>query len=228
MKQPEKYGLIGYPIANSGSPALFKAAYGGKYDYELLEIKDFNEAWSSFINGPYKAVNVTAPFKKLAAARADIRGGEVEKTGSANILLKTGKGIMANNSDFLGVRSILPDGQGKTAAIIGTGGAGVAAAEASREKKYSVKTYHHDEISDGISADLIIYTLPSDVQGTDKLNCSMLLEANYRTPCLQNHEGYVHGLKWLLAQAVEGYPLMTGEPVDLEEMQKIFVSFGQK
>ena len=33
----KKFGLIGHPISHSLSPALFKAAYGGKYAYELIE-----------------------------------------------------------------------------------------------------------------------------------------------------------------------------------------------
>ena len=36
-----KFGLAGYPIADSLSPRLFDAAYHGNWPYELLESPDF-------------------------------------------------------------------------------------------------------------------------------------------------------------------------------------------
>ena len=57
----KRFGLIGYPIAHSLSPALFKAAYGGKYAYDLIEEADFEKAYDRFLQD-YHAVNVTAPF----------------------------------------------------------------------------------------------------------------------------------------------------------------------
>ena len=64
----KKYGLIGDPVKGSLSPALFKAAYGGKYPYDLVEGGDFEVSWQRFLDG-YSAINVTAPFKELAYGR---------------------------------------------------------------------------------------------------------------------------------------------------------------
>ena len=47
----KRFGLIGHPIAHSLSPALFKAGYAGKYPYELIETTDFEEAYNRFLNG---------------------------------------------------------------------------------------------------------------------------------------------------------------------------------
>ena len=66
----DKFGLIGHPIAHSLSPRLFTAAYAGKYAYDLIETPDFGEAWERFLSD-YKAINVTAPFKMEAFAKAD-------------------------------------------------------------------------------------------------------------------------------------------------------------
>ena len=252
----ERFGIIGYPAAHSLSPKLFSEAYGGKYPYDIIETPDFDEAWARFIKG-YRAVNVTMPFKALAAQRADIKSTEVERTGAANILVKTPEGIAAHNSDFFAILSILselsgsiissipsnplqaiPDSEGQatdtegfnpieaessgqsvTAAVIGTGGAGKAAIAAAQDCKFDLKIFHHDEILDSIKADIIIYTLPSAVDGFDKLDCRYLIEANYKDPVLDtfssNPDGspriYVPGLVWLKRQAVYGYRIMTGE-----------------
>ena len=62
-----RFGLIGFPIAHSLSPLLFKAAYGGRFRYDLLESEDFDTAFRAFMKS-CDAVNVTAPFKELAGA----------------------------------------------------------------------------------------------------------------------------------------------------------------
>ena len=106
-----RFGLIGHPIAHSLSPALFKAGYDGKYPYELIETSDFEEAYSRFIK-EYDGINVTAPFKELAYAKADIISDECRLIKAANILVKTPEGVKAHNSDFLGVRLWLEEAIG--------------------------------------------------------------------------------------------------------------------
>ena len=98
-----KFGLIGYPIEHSLSPALFKAGYDGLYPYELIETSDFEKAYSIFLK-EYDGINVTAPFKELAIKKADILSEECQKIGATNLLIKTAGGVMAHNSDYLGVR----------------------------------------------------------------------------------------------------------------------------
>ena len=98
-----KFGLIGHPIEHSLSPALFKAGYDGLYPYELIETPDFEEAYRIFLEG-YDGINVTAPFKELAIKKADILSEECQKIGATNLLIKTAGGVMAHNSDYLGVR----------------------------------------------------------------------------------------------------------------------------
>ena len=97
-----KFGLIGHPIEHSKSPELFTVAYSGKYKYDLIEGTDFEKSYSRFLK-EYQAINVTAPFKGDAFEKADIISGPTALTGAANILVKTGKGISAHNSDFTGV-----------------------------------------------------------------------------------------------------------------------------
>lgn len=107
----EKYGLIGHPIATSGSPALFKAAYGGQLQYDLIEGDDFEASWARFLE-EYKAINVTAPFKEPAyrkvleaavAGNGDV-DGPVFKIGATNLVVKDDNGgLHAHNSDYSGI-----------------------------------------------------------------------------------------------------------------------------
>lgn len=221
-----KFALIGYPVAHSGSPALFNELCPGTGSYELVETPSFEEAWERFIR-EFDGINITAPFKELAfrkaAAEADACGkpwliaDEVRLTGAANIAVKCRDGIRLHNSDFLGVRKLLTEHCSgfRTAAVIGTGGAGKAAAAAAGSIGMEVNSFHHDEISGGVEADVAIYTLPRRVEGADRLACRVLLEANYHDPAFSagtlaaRNIVYVPGKEWLRAQAEEGYPLLT-------------------
>jgi len=96
------FGLIGHPIGHSQSPALFKAAYDGKYRYDLIEGEYFDASYKKFLRS-YQAINVTAPFKEKAFERADVVTGPCALIGAANILVKGEDGITCHNSDFSGV-----------------------------------------------------------------------------------------------------------------------------
>ncbi len=107
-----QFGLIGHPIAHSLSPALFRAGYDGRYQYDLIETPDFEQAYERFIR-EYDGINVTAPFKELAFRKADILSEECRRIGAANLLVKTPEGVKAYNSDYLGVRLWLSETERK-------------------------------------------------------------------------------------------------------------------
>lgn len=133
----KRFGLIGHPIGHSLSPALFKAAYGGRYDYELIEGAVFEESYTRFLDS-YDAINVTAPFKEPACSKADRLSPECEILGACNVLKKTEEGILAANTDYLGVmKCLLPYHTALSlkplTLVVGCGGAGKAAAYAACE-----------------------------------------------------------------------------------------------
>ena len=215
----DRFGLIGHPIAHSLSPALFTAAYGGKYAYDLIETPDFDEAWRRFLAG-YRAINVTAPFKGDAFARVDWKSPECGRVGATNLVVKTPDGTKAYNSDYRGVKALLEPLGCRTAAVVGYGGAGKAALAAAEDLGLDTRLYRHAEVAGGVQADVVIYTLPRAVEGID---CAHLLEANYKDPCLAGRPGYIPGSAWLLMQAVTGYALMTGEAPDPAPMKNVFL-----
>lgn len=144
----KKFGLIGSGISDSGSPALFKAAYGGRYSYDLLDGNNFKSLFERFKKG-YDAVNVTSPFKDDAFKAAHEASEAAELCGTANMLIKLPNGkILADNSDFEGVTLSIMSAYAvadvdvddedafadfladKTALVVGCSGAGKAAAAA--------------------------------------------------------------------------------------------------
>lgn len=186
-----KFGLIGHPIAHSLSPALFKAGYDGRYPYELIETADFEEAYDRFLEG-FDGINVTAPFKELAFAKADILSEECKAVRATNLLIKTPEGVKAYNSDYLGVRMWLSEGVARfsdprspleaptKALIVGLGGAGKAAAAAAESLGMEVirmnRTIRDDSIrplSDFTryfkEADIVIYNIPSAIPELNNL-----------------------------------------------------------
>lgn len=227
----EKFGLIGHPIAHSASPALFAKAYGGRWQYDLIDEEVFGIAWKRFLDG-YQAINITAPFKEDAfreVLACGVMDAEVREIGAINIAVKEADGIIHGyNSDYLGVLKVLRDrgfGPDSTVVVAGFGGAGKAAAAAAKALGCDVvicnRTRHTPEIRPleelpvlaGI-ADILIYTLAFPIPGLDTISCpGAILEANYRQPCLAGRTGYIPGTEWHRAQGETGYPLMTGCPV---------------
>jgi shikimate dehydrogenase len=206
-----KFGLIGHPINHSQSPALFAAAYpGGEHSYELIEEADFDKAYARFLEG-YDAVNVTTPFKELAAARADVPNDVVKACGASNLLKKEGGEVHAYNTDYLGVRQVLVERDVKgDVLVVGCGGAAKAAALAAVDTGHNVYIANRDEqravhfvaanigrastlmLAVGLgmlpavlpSVSFIIYCVPValDALNDATLAGKTLFEANYRSP----------------------------------------------
>lgn len=105
----KRFGLIGDPIDSSLSPALFRAAYGGKYSYDLIEGSDFVRSFALF-EDTYHGINVTAPFKEKAYLKADYADPACAAIRAANLLVKTSGGIKAYNTDYIGVMACILDG----------------------------------------------------------------------------------------------------------------------
>lgn len=240
----ERYGLIGHPISHSMSPRVFSAAYGGKLPYDLIEESDFDKAWERFKNG-YKAINVTAPFKEIAFERADIISPECEIIKATNLLLKTPDGIIAHNSDYLGVLAILEAegiGPDSTVVIAGWGGAAKAAAAAAKKLEADVVICNRSTSKgEGIRpleelfmlcnvADMLIYTLPVPIDDLGSVSCPLIMEANYKNPSIDaaavERKGgrYIHGSEWLKYQAICGYSIMTGMEPDTNAIQSVFTT----
>ena len=238
----KRFGLIGHPVAGSFSPKLFEAAYGGRYPYDLIEGAEFGASWQRFLD-EYDGINITAPFKEFAFRAVDALSDDARLCGAVNLAVKTPAGIVGYNTDVAGVvlavrEAGLPVSE---ALVVGCGGAGRAAAVAALRLGCRVTFANRtpsraaalaEELGCGwipaenlaaLSPDLVIYTVPGPMDGFPEFPEAIILEANYRTPCLEGRgKAYISGLRWLLYQAVAGYEIFTGETPDADAMFRIF------
>ena len=242
-----RFALIGHPVKGSLSPRLFSAAYGGRYPYDLLDGDDFEALWQNFLSD-YQGINITAPYKQDAFARVDVLSATARESGAVNLAVKTPEGIAGYNTDVDGiVLSVQECGiPVQRALVVGAGGAGRAAVVAALrlgcrqvtvvnrtlEKSLALAAFAGGEgagleaLPEAVrEADLVLYTIPGPVPelALSDFSGRILLEANYRTPCLSGLPGctYLSGKKWLLYQAVAGYGLFTGEEPDTSAMLRV-------
>ncbi|MBO4635006.1 MAG: hypothetical protein J5669_06495 [Bacteroidales bacterium] len=239
----KRFALIGHPVAGSLSPALFAAAYGGRYPYDLLDFQRFEDAWQAFLDG-YDGINVTAPYKQDAYASVDWLSPEAQETGAVNLVVKTPSGLKGYNTDVDGVVGAVREAglPLADALVLGTGGAARAAVAAARRLGCSVTVAGRSleraaalgcpavSLSDtsGFCPDLVISTIPGEAMSSSILpglpgnlfRNAVVLEAEYKQPALAqvSCRQYIHGRRWLLHQAIAGYSLFTGEPPSVQEM----------
>ena len=238
----KRFGLIGHPVAGSLSPRLFEAAYGGRYTYDLIEGALFEASWQRFLD-EYDGINVTAPFKQDAFRAVDILTDAARLCGAVNLAVKTPSGIVGYNTDVDGVVLAVQEAGFPVAdaLVVGCGGAGRAAAVAALQLGCRVTLVNRTSARAAslasalgcawvpaaemasLSPDLVIYTVPGPMEGLPDFPEAVILEANYKTPCLESQgRAYISGRRWLLYQAVAGYEIFTGERPDAGAMFGIF------
>jgi len=105
-----KFGLLGYPVAHSKSPALFAAAYKHSlHSYELLEFSDLLKGLEAAVTEGYSGLNITAPFKEDVLSFVHSADSLSSEIAAANLLLFSQGGIKAFNTDYEGVKSSVSD-----------------------------------------------------------------------------------------------------------------------
>lgn len=142
--RPIRFGLLGRTLGHSWSARIHAALGSSPYlpiELEPKEVRPFIR------EGTWQGLNVTIPYKPLAAACADVRSERVEALGAANTLVRLEDGsILADNTDVLGFNAMLaafsrdklrcsPHAAfaGRKVLVLGTGGAARAVAYALTE-----------------------------------------------------------------------------------------------
>jgi shikimate dehydrogenase len=133
-------GVAGWPVAHSVSPAMHNAALQavGLRDWRYLRLPlppdRFAETVRALPAAGFRGINVTIPHKEAALALADEASETAAAVGAANTLtFPRSGGIHADNTDVTGLLEALPvDPAGRTALVLGAGGAARAAVYALR------------------------------------------------------------------------------------------------
>lgn len=133
MSTPDRYAVIGNPIAHSKSPEIhahFAAQTGENLSYErlLAPLDGFAATVRAFIENGGRGLNVTVPFKLEAFEMTTSLTNRARIAGAVNTLLLGGAEIVGDNTDGVGlVNDIVHNfGQplaGKRLLLLGAGGA---------------------------------------------------------------------------------------------------------
>lgn len=237
-------GLLGEHLGHSYSPQIH--ALLGSYEYKLYE-KAPDEVESFIKNGKWDGINVTIPYKKVAASLCDELSDIACKLGSANTLVRKNGKIYGYNTDYYGFMSMVERSEisvnGKKAIVLGSGGAsvtvcavleslgaGVTVISRSGEDNYSNLSKHAD-------AEIIVNTTPvgmypkngeSAIDLRDFPNCKGVFDLIYnplRTKLILQAEelGIPHksGLHMLVAQAKKSSELFRDTTLDDELIEYI-------
>jgi len=175
------YGVIGWPIKHSLSPAMHNAAFkalGIDAKYELFEVRP--EELENFIlnRKDVSGFNITVPHK--IRAREILEKSQplvthtqfdVKLTGAVNTVKRTVNTLEYKNTDVLGFQTALKedlkfDAENKTALVIGCGGAGRAVIAALSCKDNGINKIYVCEINNAQvdSAKKHFLKLPQDLQ----------------------------------------------------------------
>jgi shikimate dehydrogenase len=207
----KRFALTGSPISHSKSPALFHAAYHGKYSYELMPASTAEGAIRLFKEKGLSGMNVTMPLKAEILPHADELDATVSALGVGNTMVSDNGRLKLYNTDVDGVLGVLKEA-GKVlreskCLILGAGGAGKAAAYASQlagiefaianrtlekaeklARQFNTEALPlHNALNDNENYDIIINTLPASTGLGRLLNLhahQAIIDANYTNQAL--------------------------------------------
>ena len=161
------FGIVGTDVSESLSPYLHNALFGSRdlpSLYLPLPVADFDRGKPQELSfdPPFRGFSVTRPWKRRAAATA-VPSEDARAAGAANTLLWARGRWRAENTDVDGVFDPLADhdtGEGRSAVVLGAGGAARAAAVAARKLGYEVMiAARRDEEADSVARELAVDSL---------------------------------------------------------------------
>jgi shikimate dehydrogenase len=130
------YGVVGWPVAHSLSPAMHNAAFEALgVDAVYVPLPAPPDHLEAALAGAhalgFRGLNVTVPHKEAAARACESLDDVARLCGAANTLSRTDRGWRGSNTDapatarLLAAAGVAP---GSRALLLGAGGAGRAAA----------------------------------------------------------------------------------------------------
>ncbi len=138
------YGIAGRPVLHSLSPRLHNGAYralGVAALYVPFHVESFGDFWLEIVEAggldalgiPLAGLSVTSPYKEVALAVSGVSSPRAQHIAAANTLVRDTDDVwVAETTDPEGVSRLLEthgvEIAGRTAAVVGCGGAGKASA----------------------------------------------------------------------------------------------------
>ena len=130
-----EYGLIGSKLGHSYSKIIHERLCG--YHYELHPLPTEAEARAFLEARPFRAINVTIPYKRLVMEYCDQIDPRAAAIGAVNTVVNRNGKLYGYNTDYMGFAWLCSSRgvkfEGRTVLILGTGGTHNTAAAVARD-----------------------------------------------------------------------------------------------
>ncbi len=169
------YGVLGYPVKHSLSPAMHNAAFKAlkiPAEYRLFEIppQDLDRFFASLVENNILGLNVTIPYKEKVLTYLDKVSESAGLIGAVNTIKVSTQGLEGFNTDAEGFLKHLTEDlrfnpANKNIAIIGAGGAARAIAVSLAQAKpntlniYDVDAARLSNLVDSLKANFKTLTI---------------------------------------------------------------------
>jgi shikimate dehydrogenase len=118
-----RYGVLGWPVGHSRSPAMMRAAGLERYQRLPVAPEAFEDTVRALPGAGYRGANVTIPHNEAALALATTSSEAAREIGAATTLSYGPDGeIAAENTDAPGFLGALGDRRVSSALVLGAGG----------------------------------------------------------------------------------------------------------
>jgi shikimate dehydrogenase len=135
MPDKKRYGLIGFPLQHSFSPAYFKKKFSEQHidaEYQLFPLQQISDLPALLTLHPdLNGLNVTIPFKTAVLPYLTQISEAAAQIGAVNCIVCSNNQLIGYNTDVIGFElSLKPllQQHHQSALILGTGGAANAVA----------------------------------------------------------------------------------------------------
>ena len=133
MTSPDRYAVVGFPVAHSWSPfihGMFAKQTGQNMTYTRMEVapEDLSSQLTGFFADGGKGLNITVPHKQAACLLTRYRTPRAEIAGAVNTIAHREDGLLGDNTDGAGLiadlkRNLDVKLDGARILILGAGGA---------------------------------------------------------------------------------------------------------
>ena len=131
-----EYGLIGGKLGHSYSKIIHEMLCG--YRYDLSPLPTEAEAKAFLEKRPFKAINVTIPYKRLVMEYCTYIDPRAKAIGAVNTVVNKNGLLYGYNTDYMGFAHLCEahgvDFNGRTVLILGTGGTHNTTSAVARDK----------------------------------------------------------------------------------------------
>jgi shikimate dehydrogenase len=164
-EETARYGVLGWPVGHSRSPAMMRAAGLERYQRLPVAPEAFDDTVRALYGAGFRGANVTIPHKQAALALATTSSQAAREIGAANTLtFGPGGTIAAENTDAPGLIAALAGRPVRTAFVLGAGGSARAVVWALRRAGAEVFIWNRTpERAAGLDARLVAESVAADV-----------------------------------------------------------------